>query len=758
MAPKHRVAAQVVVLLTLALPAYPYRREYLVTLGGVRKPGSEVCFYHGISGSAYSLYFTPSEVHCLPADSVLDLPPGHFNYFARHRDGYASALRDYTVYDGPPTPERGYQQLEIPLLPAGTVDLSNIVRSLSPSQAVGVWVAPTQSTPGMFLPLVTGETAILAPAQTPLIPLLLESGVPKAIGEPLYLEAGERDSIRSLTPPQTDVSDLVAWVRLDRASADDARSELPGPDVSLEAGGKIFRPVAPLFEPGSYTLLIFKSIPRGPAILKLSGATWQSVRRDLQIDEPTVNDREPLLMVARGSVLVRWAMPETTGPPLACAEPRTKDLPRIAVALQKCETPPGGTERCSAIASKSAIFQSSSELALDGVPGGSYVVAVRPPYGKQQRYPVTVIVGRRETLDVVIAPFTFFGTLKLNGQPLHARLIFATGQAVSDDAGRYTAVLAGPPLTNSIRVERCDDPRWFAHYPAEDIKPNELYDMDLRITAVHVHVSDQQRKPVEGAEVMICVVKKVGDDGQPAQCRQSYSLGTTDASGLLSSEIRSDFPAQLCASHKNFVRTCGAMLDPSKLGNGQTELQFEPVGLHGKVQGHSGTGILAFVAPSGVLSEQVNLTDDGSFVTRHRHTAPEYVVYASATRPLTVLSIPPQNAEDFVIAIPNVPSRSFSVTVPEMADKVGFIGVWVGGRYVPLLSLDFHQTSRGVDSMIYRGKSLLIRDIAATGPISVAYGALDPSLTTFVDIFTLPQFAGVHTHVISDDAISIPVK
>src|SRR5258708_21591081 len=97
-----RALLGVAVTLLLALPALAYRREYATTVEGKRKEGSEVCFYRGITGDPFSLFFTPGDVACLPADAILDFPPGLIHVFARHKAGYASVHRDYTVYEGPP--------------------------------------------------------------------------------------------------------------------------------------------------------------------------------------------------------------------------------------------------------------------------------------------------------------------------------------------------------------------------------------------------------------------------------------------------------------------------------------------------------------------------------------------------------------------------------------------------------------------------------------------------------------------------------
>jgi len=140
----------------------------------------------------------------------------------------------------------------------------------------------------------------------------------------------------------------------------------------------------------------------------------------------------------------------------------------------------------------------------------------------------------------------------------------------------------------------------------------------------------------------------------------------------------------------------------------------------------------------------VQLDPDGSFVTRLRHAPPEHFVYASSTRPLTVLPMPVLASDELNVTLPHAPVRRFTVTVPDMTAKTGFVGVWIGGLYVPLLTMDFHETARGIDSMLYRGQSVEFRDISETGPIAVAFGAPpDPAAAQFVDIFTLPQFAGI---------------
>ena len=165
--------------------------------------------------------------------------------------------------------------------------------------------------------------------------------------------------------------------------------------------------------------------------------------------------------------------------------------------------------------------------------------------------------------------------------------------------------------------------------------------------------------------------------------------------------------------------------------------------MRGRVEGHSGQGAISIVSPAGVVTEEARLDEDGSFLLHARHSAPEYLIYLSRTHALTVLPLPIAPPADFVIEVPPAPARTFTVRAEDMKADFGLVGVWVGGRYVPLQVLNTNQELRGLDSVLYRNKSLEIRDIAETGPITVALGFPDPAARDFVDVFTLPQYAGV---------------
>jgi len=743
------------ILLFVALPLFGYRREYLVMLEGARKAGGEVCFYRGDTNSALSLFFTSDKKGCLSADKVIDLPPGTFNFFARHKDGYVSVLRDYTIYDGPPIPERGYQRIEIPVVRAGLVDATVPAKSLQAGQSLGIWVAPTADSPGSFIPLIAGETTILAPAGMPLLPMLIEDGAPVAIGEAVSVDDGSRIALPAFAREKR-TTDVVAWLQLDKESFHAARGVMLPPDVMLIAAGKTLKPQFSLFEPASKTLVIFRDVPPGPAELKLTGMMWKPVKRAIDVAGPVTIEREGLPMVAAGSVRVQWTNDgnEIT-PPATCAGVSADDAPRVAVAILKCGS---GTEpHCEPVATASALFQGNSAVSLDGVPAGSYIVAVRAPLSREQRFPVNVVAGQQQTVSAAIAPFNFFGTVRLNGAPVRAHVVFASGEAVSDGTGRYAASLAASPLGNNVRVELCGSERWFDHFPDESIKANSPHDIDLRVRSLTIHVADPRNRSLKDAAVSLCIVKRFADDGvTPLACRHSYPAGISDERGDLVVDVPADLPVQVCATHKGFSRQCGMAMQPDALADARTLIRFDPAGLRGRIENHSGQGMLTFVAPGGQTTEDVQLEPDGSFVTRLRHAPPEHFVYASSMRPLTVLPMPVLSSDEFNVTLPHAPVRRFTVTVPDMKAKTGFVGVWIGGLYVPLLTMDFHETARGVDSMLYRGQSIEFRDISETGPIAVAFGAPpDAAAAQFVDIFTLPQFAGVERHEVTGPALKL---
>src|SRR5206468_4294583 len=143
-----------------------------------------------------------------------------------------------------------------------------------------------------------------------------------------------------------------------------------------------------------------------------------------------------------------------------------------------------------------------------------------------------------------------------------------------------------------------------------------------------------------------------------------------------------------------FGRKCSGPIDLKELGARAAVVQFDPVGMRGRVEGHTGEGTVTIVGAAGLVSEEAQLHDDGSFLFHGQHVSPEYLIYVSRIRPLTVLPLPIVPAAELVIEVPAVPARIFTVSAPDMKADFGFVGVWVGERYVPLQVLNTNQELR----------------------------------------------------------------
>lgn len=738
---RNRRLGVLLLLCGLALPAQAYRREYRVTSHGERKQGSEVCFYRGDSGkNPFDLFFSYDRVECLPADRVLDLPPGLFHVFARHRDGYISEHPDYFVYTGPPKPEGGYEALEIPLRSAAVLDLRDAIAGAPRSASIGVWLAPAPNAGAAFFPAVSGETTMLVPAERLLVPLLVAGHQPIAVGRPLRLSADTRESL----PRFARGTSVVAWIALDPAARAQERDVSPPPDLLLVAGHKRLKPIFPLTQTPSSAnaLLFFADAPAGKARLEATGIFWQTASADVDVVPDTANaQRQAVVVRPGGAVLASWASTKPTAAESSCGKAPGALRPALEVRLERCAT----AETCTPVAKRAAAYESAGSVTFGGLAAGDYRVTLAPPGGKPLRASASVAVARQTSSAFTIETFDFFGKVTLNGHPLHARLFFATGDAESDDEGRYTAALAGDPRTALIRLQTCNEERVLTFIPHERMNPNAAYDIAVRLLTRRVHVTDRNGMPVADAGVSFAPVK------DPAGRAAFYFTlpKPTDAGGTVTFE---DMPAgetvDICAQKRGYRNACV----PMPQGNDDVTVLLTPLAQTGKVLNHEGRGFIAAVDPRGRMTEQVVVAEDGTFGFAAVHAAPEYLVYTAPRRPLAVLPIEP-SANELTIALPNAPVRSFRAIVPAVKDNT-WLGLWIGTAYVPLQMLAFHEDARGLDLQPHAGQPLEIRDVLESAPLSVAVAEAPPS-REFVDPFTLPQFAGVARHRVTGASITL---
>jgi len=728
-------------------------------LHGVRRPGSEVCFYRGLSpADPVDLYFSYDRVACLPADDVLDFPPGLFHVFARSGDKYVSGQRDYFNYIGAPAPEAGYQSFEIPLEEAAIADFSAVLKTLRPAEKVGVWVASTSKASGTFFPLVDGETSIVVPAARPFLPILIGHGAPIAIGAPLQLGGAERKMVPSFTPSSGRT--VIAWLKLDPETRDTA-VELTLPDVNAVAGDVVVAPVFPLYDARDVTLtpLFFRDIRADAIRVQLRGRTWVHSDTDVSLAPAGVTvHRSPILLLGAAAVTLSWRAGEAIPAADHCAS-SSYTPPLIKASLERCVVQPDGKEKCDAVAKADAPFHATGTIVFEGVVPGTYRAIVDPPFLKPISLPAELPLGSDVTLPIPIEAFTFFGTVTLNGEPVATRLVFGSGEALSGSDGHFNAALAADPLKNLIRIISCDDARVYTYLPKDRISPNAAYPIELHVGDITVDVSDARGLPVPDATVSVSAVKAMYPDG-PETYNAAPEHQTSANGRVLIQGIPSDKALVVCVQHHDYAPRCTDVLQPADFESKNVTVQLNTITFRGRVEGHQGSGSLAWVNHAGRVTEEALLDPSGTFTLQKSHDSAEYVVYTAERSPLVVLHMPLliEQRQELVFTLPAAQIRSFTVSVPGMVAPSGFVGVWIGGSYVPLDVLAAHQDSRGQDVRIYRGRTLRIADIAETGPIAIAFAPEEQSVasgTAFVDVFTVPPYSVRERTRVTTDSVEL---
>jgi hypothetical protein len=423
----------------------------------------------------------------------------------------------------------------------------------------------------------------------------------------------------------------------------------------------------------------------------------------------------------------------------------------VTATLSSC------TPRCAAVARQSVPFGPAGSLEFEGVSAGRYTVDVEPPFVKPVSLEAILGEGEESAVHVPLHAFRFFGRVTLNGKPVQARLYFESGEAQSDSTGRYTAALSADPLRNPVRVALCGERRTSRFIVEKRIVENAPYDIALDERAVAVTVVDRSGRRVRGAMVTFAPLSSRA--GEEPSIHYVSAEEVTDAGGrALFAHAPSDRPLVFCAERDGYVRTCSGAVSIADAE--EVTVTLDGALLRGRIAGHEGFGLVAFVDELGRMTEQAPVRADGTFELRQPHADREYVIYASSRKPLTLFPRAPVPGDDGVAVypLPAVPVRSFSVSVSGMRTKGGFVGLWIGGRYVPVELLAFHHDHRGVDVLVERGRLVEIRDIAETGAIGVAFVPEVASTGPFVDPFTRPEYANVRRYPVIGAAVTVPAE
>ena len=259
----------------LSLPAMA-RIEFLATVNGERLAGSQVCFSAAGDESRYFSKFMGdgTDVLCLGADDVIDMPIGNWNYFAYHALGYVSPHPGHITVSAV---SDHYSSTEIELVPAGVLDLAKVVAALPASDEAVVYFPNNDQprSPSTIRRLTPGSTRMYVPAGAQVLPIVIRSGTPVLAGEPVVVAQGETHEVAPLQ------STTTAIVPIQLSLPDDIwrSGAIVDPVVSARtADGTVLAPLIALQSGTSLerSLLIVRPPKGGPLRIRLEGARWKA--------------------------------------------------------------------------------------------------------------------------------------------------------------------------------------------------------------------------------------------------------------------------------------------------------------------------------------------------------------------------------------------------------------------------------------------------------------------------------------------------
>jgi hypothetical protein len=678
--------------------------------------GAEVCVFRaGDPSSPVTRFFASSDVSCSPASSDVAIGEGTWNVFAR-KGTLLISERVELVADVEAKAKR--PRLEL-------VDAATLVSKVGEGESLFVWVPRTRS-------------AFPAGASVPagqVIPIVVAQGVIQRVAAPLTLAAGERRMLESPArlPNRIDVVVPVAF-RTTPAEGGEA------PQVALvDASGKRHAAAVPLAKSDvvvGETLQFFREVPAGALTAALSGKQWKNVEAKLAADakSPALVAETALEARATTKLTVRWWSP--VDPAQLAAGRRTcekkSDEPSDAAThfrarllwcgdrMQDLNAYTNPRE-CTATAEQALPMDAlQGEATFEDVAAGVYFVELE--YPRLPRVLKKVEVAPRETssVDAELRFFTFHGKLTRGGKPIEAEVF----DSLSDETGRYEAVLTENPGAFPFQVISCDNKLNVFIVPDQAPVENAAYDVDVAENRIIVDVVDKKT----GAPIpkLIVSMGALDEVTAPNAMHFSASQGRTDERGRVVIEpVLTNKKVMICVDSRDYDNPCAEPFVMGKTVEKMVRLELSPVVKRaGRViaAGDLGYVQILWFSRDGVRTEMVRgVRPDGSFTYQKPHAEGEIIVFSSDTQPLFA-SLHPRLAEGepLELRLPAVPRRSFTVTLSsDSREQMAFLALRIGDVVVPINGLGQHLAMRGIQSALEPGHSVKVVDVLATGPTRV---------------------------------------
>ncbi len=776
------IIARIAIAALLALPLCPARAEryeFLLRNGATTLKGGEVCFFPGHPESFATLFLLSNDVRCVGADALITIPPGGWNIFARHASGLVSAHPDFLIV--PSNLPDIVDQTPITMLAAGTIDVRNARSTLGAGEYVALYVTNDgrPHSPATVRPVPDGDDAVQVPVDMTVVPLAVHAGRITAVGEPLRVPAGKTATLPQFVRNQTGATVLIE-LTVEEPWLKQLGKLREVPEAVLETeGGLQFRPMLPLRSGGEWvkSLLIFRNVPPGKALLRMSGTLWQKTEASLSVSRQAAQILAPAIALApSGALSVAWQSSDPQA--FLSRSPRTRcdDNPEVGkreepllgtdeVRLIACATfPPEDPAQCSLYASAPIEAASAGVATFRGVPAGDYLVEVQQG-AIARRETVHVAVLEHAEERIILERTGIRGRVTRGQQPIEAEVVFGNkGRAVSDPrTGEYYAPIDGDFASSVVTVRPCAASSAYKVLGPPAIT-SDAFDIELPENSVSVAVVDARTgKPLDEATVTYAIATSSTSTGVAF-----YDSTRTDPDGTVwIVELSTVGFVEICADKTGYMRACAPRFQLGADEKKQVRLQLDAV------DAREGRVIFArpieaariyFVVNPGRIVASARIERDGRFTYELPSPAlPIYVAFFGRNLPLFLAPYhEPTLGEPFTVTVP--PSgRPLTIRRLSGAGAVPFT-LALGGLTVPRLVLDQHQQLRNRESRLQVGKSLVVPDVAALGAVEVVVGpeVLPPDFPQspdfYTDIFNTPGFAEAlrRVPVGADGSVTVP--
>lgn len=400
--------------LAFSTPLFAFRAEFIVSKGGERVPGAEVCFFRaGGSANPFERYLFTDEVRCLPADKVIAIPPGYWNYVARHSSRYVSNHPSLIANPELRKSEFGYRQVSVRLKPAAHLDFTELLPSLQAGEHFVAYFPNEGSELGSSAqPLARGESRLLVPAGTTVVPMVVAASRVTRILSPVRTIEGRvhKPAVRRVGNGTVDV---IGWVKLDVSMM---RDDEVGPHFgafSVRAVGPTEAGMAPVptaFGPAAHmSFQVFLELPAKPTTLLLRGRMWESFELPVAPNgESVVNVPEPIIAAPAGVIVVRWLKRNVYSPATwgLTGHTRGNTEREVSLRLSVCAEGKSALDNLQDICRDLRNLirgESAGEAEFVGVPMGTYQISANIAEHPEIRKRVYVFPGQETIVDVTPA-------------------------------------------------------------------------------------------------------------------------------------------------------------------------------------------------------------------------------------------------------------------------------------------------------------------------------------------------------------------